>query len=205
MRDDHEMQQLAQKMLETAIEAVEAHSDYRLLRRIPETYSCINRYPKMPLTRIAVLDCETSGLDAERDRIIELAIGTLLVDASGQAVAADEPVSWLEDPGKPLSGEVQRVTGLTDADLQGQALDERDIEDLLSCADVIVAWNASFDAPFFEKRLPQLAGRPWACAMREIDWPAYGIEGRAQAHVLSQLGSCRSSATSTKRIAPQRM
>ena len=47
----------------------------------------------------------------------------------------------------------------------------------LASASVLIAHNAAFDRPFVERRLPAIAGKPWACSCSEIDWPARGLDG----------------------------
>ena len=42
----------------------------------------------------------------------------------GVIVKIDRRYSWLEDPGRELPDGVKRLTGLSDADLAGQSIDE---------------------------------------------------------------------------------
>lgn len=49
-----------------------------------------------------VLDLETTGLDVERDAIIELAIRRVRYDAEGVITHIDKAYEWVEDPGKPI-------------------------------------------------------------------------------------------------------
>ena len=81
-----------------------------------------------------------------------------------------------------------RLTGLSDADLVGQVLDEERVVRLLRSAHVIVAHNASFDRRFVERRLPAASGLAWACSCREVDWAAHGFDGRSLGHLLLQAG-----------------
>ncbi len=93
---------------------------------------------------IAYLDVETTGVDARRDRIIEVAV----VVACGPEVIAR--YSSLVDPGCPVPHDTTLLTGIDDAMLEGApalATVMREISDLLGDRD-IVAHNAAFDRAF---------------------------------------------------------
>jgi DNA polymerase-3 subunit epsilon len=164
------------------------HPDYRVQRRIvPVTH--FHAASPEPSNQIGVaIDVETTGLDRENDRIIELAIQRFRFDEQGRIIQVGVPRVWREDPGVPIDPKITSLTGLTDADVAEQQIDELVAVDILSSADVIVAHNAAFDRPFVDRRLPAIAGKPWACSMAELDWLELGFEGRALAHLVSQCG-----------------
>ena len=58
------------------------------------------------------------------------------------------------------------------------------------CRTQCIAFNAAFDRPLVERRLPAIAGLAWACAMKEIDWRARGFDGsgRSLSWLLAQAG-----------------
>ena len=171
---------------EAMAQALQTHPDYRVLRRLKP---CMD-WPGVaqgPTRRIVVLDTETTGLDQSQEKIIELALLCVDVDtASGLPVGLVQVYDGLEDPGKPIPPEVVAITGITDADVQGQRLDENRVAALLEGAEVVIAHNAGFDRPFVESRLPAFAKLDWACSFADIDWKAQGrgsakLEGLAQA------------------------
>ncbi len=91
-----------------------------------------------------VVDTETTGLDSQKDRIIEIA--AIRVRA-GKEVARFET---LVKPGRKLSKKIVELTGITDADLtdapkQPEALQK--FQEFLR-DDIIVAHNATFDVNF---------------------------------------------------------
>ena len=134
------------------------------------------------------VDVETTGLDMDRDRIIELALRRFRYDVDGVITEIGSPFSWLEDPGQPLPPEVVRLTGLTNEELSGHTLNDAGAAAIMHGADVVVAHNASFDRRHVEKRLPAVRGMAWACSCREIDWAARGFDGKGLGWLLSQAG-----------------
>jgi len=142
----------------------------------------------MPTRTGVVVDIETTGLDPARDVIIELAMRRFRFDAAGRIVAVGATRVWREDPRRPLDPAITRLTGLTDADLAGQSIDEAAATAILRSAAVIVAHHVAFDAPRVEARLPGAAGRPWACSLAEVEWDELGFDGRRLSHLLMQVG-----------------
>ena len=173
---------------ERAAEALSSHPDYRVLRRLMPVTAFHDADPRAP-SRIGVaVDVETTGLDRETDRIIELAVQRFRFDGLGRVIQVGAPRVWREDPGIPINPRITKLTGLTADDLAGQVIDEAAAAEILSSADIIVAHNAAFDRPFIDRRLPAIAGKPWACSMAELDWLELGFDGRALAHLVSQCG-----------------
>lgn len=140
----------------------------------------------LPVKRIAVLDCETTGLDVECDRIIEICVAIVLVDPSGQVVCIQSIGTGLEDPGNPLSQEIAELTGLTDNDLAGQWIERKRLAEFIGYCEGAIAFNAGFDRPFIEKLLPELAPLPWGCAMKDVPWRRLGFEPGPQNYLLTQ-------------------
>ncbi|MCV6022403.1 DNA polymerase III subunit epsilon, partial [Escherichia coli] len=58
----------------------------------------------------------------------------------------------------------------------------------LSDDPLVVAHNAQFDRPFFEKRFAALGHLSWACSASGIDWKALGFESRKLEYLLLRLG-----------------
>ena len=137
---------------------------------------------------IAIVDCEATSLNPATAKIIELAVMGVIVDGEGRVVGHSPISSWLEDPGEVLSEEVKLVTRLDDEMLAGNSIDERAALSILNRAEIIVAHNASYDAPIMERRLPTLAGRAWACSVRELDWLRLGYDGAKLSHLVMQAG-----------------
>lgn len=168
--------------------ALDSHPDYRVLRRL-EPARMFPGPAQGPTLRVLLLDTETTGLQAGRDAVIELALIAFDLDlATGQPVGPLEVYDGLEDPGAPLSPEVQQLTGITDEMLRGQRLDEARVAEMLAGAQLVIAHNAGFDRPFVEARLPAFADLDWACSFADIDWKRQGRDSAKLSALAMQLG-----------------
>jgi DNA polymerase III subunit epsilon len=173
---------------EVVARSLELHDDFRVLRRMRN----MDRSPdprNRNVGRVGIaIDVETTGLDPARHEIIELAVQRFRIDVSGFIIETGKPRTWLEQPSHPIPPEVQRITGLTDADVAGRKLNDGEATGMLRDADFVVAHNAAFDRPFVETRLPFAAGRPWVCSLGDIDWKGLGYEDRTLSGLLARVG-----------------
>lgn len=142
--------------------------------------------PGISIRRIAVLDVETTGLDFERDTVIEICVAMVLIDPTGQIVGIQSIGTGLEDPGLPLSQDIVALTGITDSDLLGQWIDRQRLSDFIGSCEGAIAFNAAFDRPFIEELLPDMAPMPWGCAMKDVLWRDLGFEPGPQTYLLMQ-------------------
>ena len=150
--------------------ALEATGEYRVLRRLPPVRQYHPPDGTPTLTALAV-DVETTGFDAQRDTIIQFGgIPFEYAPQSGQIYAVGEPVSFFEDPGRPIPAEITALTGITDAEVRGQRIDDQAVGALLASAALVIAHNASFDRPFLERRLPVFRDQAWGCSLEDVPW-----------------------------------
>ena len=159
---------------ETIAQTLDSHPDYRVLRRlVPQTdYGSLQG---QATRRVIVLDTETTGLDSKNEKIIELAMLSVLVDAAtGLPVGPVTIYESFEDPGKAIPSQITEITGIDDSMVQGHQIDDLAVAALVEQADLILAHNAGFDRPFAEARLPVFAAKPWACSFLGIDWKKEG-------------------------------
>ncbi len=167
---------------------LDEHADYRVLRRLPVVTQFAHR-PTGPVSRVLILDTETTGLDASRDRIMELALLSVDVEtAMGLPTGRVEVYDGLEDPGMPIPAEIQALTGITSEMVRGQRIDEQRVAAMLNGADLVLAHNAGFDRPFAEARLPQFAQLPWACSFADLDWKKEGRSSAKLTQLAMELG-----------------
>ena len=118
--------------------------------------------------RLLILDTETTGLDPERDRCIE--IGAVLFDVPRRSVLSQ--VSFLlpceHNPAQAVNGIDPLLTQQPQPWQQGLQW----FEALLAAADVVVAHNAAFDRQWFGVAPLPAIEKPWLCSMDDIRWPA---------------------------------
>lgn len=165
---------------------LEKSSNHRVLRRIERHASS----PKGEIkTRKGLLvDVETTGLDTKTDKIIEL--GCILFDygLDGTIYEITDEYNGLQDPHTPLDPEITKLTGITDADLKGQNLDEDKVKHLIKQSDFVIAHNSAFDRPMLERQFPGFIDLPWGCSFKSVDWQKEGIGSAKLDYILFKLG-----------------
>jgi len=165
--------------LEQATQLLEAHADYRVLRRlgIGDNHVFAENAAGERVGRLAVIDTETTGLKPDLgDRIIDLAIATCEYGLeSGRLHRVVDRFESLEDPGAPIPPEIVRLTGITDAMVRGQRIDERAVARVLEGVGVVICHNARFDRAFLEARDPAFAGMRFACSLEEVPWERWNM------------------------------
>lgn len=162
--------------VEAAARLLEGHPDFVVLRRLPR----VSRYAPPsdePLKLGFFVDVETTGLEPRTDAIIQFCgVPFEFAPTSGRIHALHEAITGYEDPGRPIPPLVTEKTGITDAMVAGQRLDEGRILSALGEAVLVVAHNAAFDRAFLERRLRPFADRHWACSQVDIPWASYGVD-----------------------------
>ena len=162
---------------------------YRVLREVDTNAGVERLRATVAGERIAaVVDTETTGLNPTNDRIIEVAIQRMIFDGDKRIVEIERARSWLEDPQRPLSADISRLTGLLDHEVRGQRFDDGAILEMVGASDIVIAHNAAFDRPFLDRRFPSLSDSPWACSLSQLDWRELGYDGRALGHLVLQSG-----------------
>jgi DNA polymerase III subunit epsilon len=165
---------------------LESTGSYRVLRRMQPLAL---RAPQAGLAKRAIfVDVETTGLDAVKNSIIELAILPFDYTTDGTIVAVGEPFSSLRDPRCPIPAEISALTGINDAMVAGAQIDPDEVAAFVDEAALVVSHNAGFDRPFCEREWPIFASKAWACTLREIDWSAEGFDGKKLSQIAAGFG-----------------
>jgi len=161
---------------ETIAVELEAHPDYRVLRRL-DTARSVPALAGPTVRRAVVVDTETTGTDPAVDKVIELAVVAFeYCHATGTVGRVLGSYDGLEDPGLPIPPSSTAIHGITDAMVAGKKIDDAAVAQLLDGVGIVIAHNAAFDRKFLEPRLPVFATLPWGCSWREIPWSEAGIE-----------------------------
>ena len=108
--------------------------------------------------------------------MLELAIIRCGVDDSGSLCSIDEMLDEFNHPGFEIPPKVGELTGITDEMVRGKSVDKAKVERILRGDPVIIAHNARFDCPFFEKIFLDDCHK-WACSMQYCDWPGREFSG----------------------------
>ncbi len=179
--------------LELIPEIMESPENFRVQRRVPkfwagETFS-ESRGESQSEAFVAFMDLETTGLDKARDKVIQIAIITAYCDRqTGNILRISDHCTMFEDPGAPLPENIKSLTGISDSDLKGQSFDAGKIERILNGQPLVLAHNASFDRPFFDRRFPKCKALQWGCTLKDPDWQKAGFRSHALEQLLSSSG-----------------
>ncbi|MDR1905661.1 MAG: 3'-5' exonuclease, partial [Clostridiales bacterium] len=137
----------------------DAKEDYELIK--PEEYieeiqqdffSTTEDVPEIFMNKdFVVFDCETTGLDRQSDKIIELAAVKI------KSGIIREVFSTFVNPGEDISAEITKLTSITNGDLAGAPKIEDVFHDfykfIKGCA--LVAHNIEFDMGFIRRAAEQ--------------------------------------------------
>jgi DNA polymerase III subunit epsilon len=133
---------------------------------------------------VVFLDVETTGLDFNSDRVIQLcARPALLNKDTFEFSAIAKSKVYFNDPGVPLTEEIKKLTNISDADVEGQSINWEWVHSTLERADFVVCHNANFDRGMIEKELNRASLKNtetiWACSMSQVFWRDFCRPSRA--------------------------
>ncbi len=165
-------------VLAEAESLIEASPDHRLLHRVPTVATWTLPTAVGEIRRAVVVDTETTGLDQDRDEVIELALLPFDYErASGRIVAVHErdAISEFREPTRPIPAEASNIHGITNEMVKGHAINAERVRAIIEPAHLVIAHNAGFDRPMVEKHWSIFEEKHWACSFVDIDWKAEGI------------------------------
>lgn len=147
---------------------------YKVIKKYqrPEYYNLNYNTPKHIG---AFLDIESTGLSYSNDKIIELGIVKFEYTEDGQIFQLLDEFSSYQDPRKPISPYITKLTGINDDMVKDQQIDQIKLNNYLQDVDIIIAHNAEFDNSFFNKEFPSIPPKAWACSMTDLNWKEEGI------------------------------
>jgi DNA polymerase-3 subunit epsilon len=179
---------LTDEQAESLALQLESHPDFRVLRRLAPRASFAEPDGK-PLLKGVIVDTETTGLNQDADKIMELGLVVFEYDPdTGQAYRVLDSFSALEDPGISITAEITEITGITNEMVAGQRIDDARVADLVAGASIVIAHNSKFDRPFLEDRFPVFEGLPWGCSFAQVDWDGEGLGARKLDYIAFQFG-----------------
>ena len=174
--------------LEYAAHMLDAHDDYRVLRRL-KPRPVDPAYRLGPGEGMAVLvDVETTGLDYRVHEVIEIGMVAFAYDAGGRIGPVMGVLGMLHEPRDEISSEITRLTGITPAMVAGQAIDITAVRKLVGSADLLIAHNAKFDRAFCERLDDGFRHKAWACSFAEVPWRDMRFEGAKLGYLVNGCG-----------------
>jgi DNA polymerase-3 subunit epsilon len=179
-------------MTKLSLNELSTHPDYRILRRVSEQFCpAPNQDPKLFIATI--VDLETMGMNAKAHEIIEIGLLSFSFSTGDGIVAVMDTYNELNDPGKPIPAEITRITGISDADVQGKTIDWEIVSRQLKQSHVIICHNSRFDRNFLELQTPKevgtiIEGKPFACTITDIDWRSRGYESSKLEYLNFKMG-----------------
>lgn len=163
---------------------LEQHPDFRVLRRFqPRHEYGLVKDPKAAL----FVDVETTGLNIGEDSIIQFAAVRFEFDAAGNIGQVGPVLSAYEDPGKPLDAHIVELTGITDAKVAGQIIEDSRVAAILDGVVLVIAHNADFDRKMCERRFKGFDTVAWACSQRDVKWERFGCRGLKLDYIMAML------------------
>jgi DNA polymerase-3 subunit epsilon len=101
------------------------------------------------------IDTETTGRDAEQDRIVEVG---LVFFRRGEVL---EQKGWLINPGRPIPEDASNVHGIFDADVADKPRFEEVVDEILEslAGHLPLAYNAEFDRNFLREEMARCKRR----------------------------------------------
>ncbi len=158
-----------------------------MLRKLAEHTPLVNSDNVVTRQGLFV-DVETTGLDPNRDEIIEIAMVPFTYGMDGRIYAVGEPFQALRAPTLPIPAVVTGITGISDAMVEGKSIDPGEVTAFVAQAALVIAHNAAFDRKFLERFAKGFDTKPWACSMSEVDWVQEGYEGTKLSYLASHSG-----------------
>src|SRR5258705_10275686 len=168
-------------------ETLAKSADYRILRRLlprAEFASCDGQATKTGI----LLDVETTGLDAGRDEVIELAMLKFTYLPDGRIARIIGVFSSFNEPSNPIPAEITDLTEITDEMVAGHRIDPDVVTAFVEDSVIVIAHNANFDRKFAERYWPLFEQKAWACSATEVEWRKHGFDGSRLGYLLAGVG-----------------
>jgi DNA polymerase III subunit epsilon len=110
----------------------------------------VSSHPRQPTptpagrdSKVAIIiDFETTGLDAVKDEILEVAIVKFLYSNGGEVDGITGIFQAFNQPPVPILAEIANLTGITDAMVTGHRINAAALEGFVADANVLIAHSA---------------------------------------------------------------
>jgi len=119
-----------------------------------------------PIKNVCIIDFETTGLDSETDKVVE--IGAILYSVEYQTVLQQfSTLRYIDsNPQEPVNKINAKATDLFNSSyICSDYLEQAVIEFMVSNSEFIIAHNAEFDKQWLT------VDKPWLCSFSDFIWP----------------------------------
>jgi DNA polymerase III subunit epsilon len=141
-------------------DALAKSADYRVLRRLVPRKT-FNASIGLSTKTGILLDVETTGLDQQKDEVIELGMVKFDYLPDGRIADLKDIFTSFNEPSEPIPQEITALTGITNEMVAGQRIDEATVSSFAEEAVIVIAHNASFDRKFAERYWPIFQRKAW--------------------------------------------
>lgn len=115
--------------------------------------------------RLAIVDCETTGLEDDDEPI---SLGVVVAELGADGVGDTQTRLYQErEPSIAISLSAELVHGISGSTLHGKSFDTGSILEALAGTECVVSHNARFDARMLAKVLPEALSWSWRCTLRQ--------------------------------------
>lgn len=173
--------------LEEMAAELEKSGQYKVLRKLDPSLK-LESVEGVEVRTGLFVDVETTGLDAFKDEIIELAMVPFDYALDGRIVKVHPAVEMFNEPRGPIPPKISALTGITDEMVKGHKIDTAKVAEVVARASLVISHNAQFDRGFLERSFDVFVKKPWACSMTQIDWDGEGFQGRKLGYLLMDAG-----------------
>lgn len=173
--------------LDALAERLAASGQYRIQKRLaPRTV--ITAPDGTPMRLGVMIDVETTGLDPQKDEVIELAMVPFTYGLDGRIFEIRPSYQSFNEPSQPITPAITAITGISDDMVAGHRIDPNGVASFVNAAALVIAHNAAFDRRFAERLSEAFETKPWACSMTQVDWAGEGHEGTKLAYLAAGAG-----------------
>ncbi|MFO1257268.1 MAG: 3'-5' exonuclease [Gammaproteobacteria bacterium] len=181
-------------MTELTLTEILSDPNYKILRRLPESLE--RQASIQPIGRVfsaVIVDLETIGLNPKLDPIIEIGLLKFSFTNEEGIIEITDSYNELNDPDRSIPEEITEITGITNEDVEGKAIDWNRVTDLLKNCHLVICHNAEFDRNFLELQTPEniksiFKKLPFACTINDVNWKSRGFESQRLDYLNWKLG-----------------
>lgn len=135
-----------------------------------------------------ILDTETTGMDMNHDRIIDLSVLRFHFSATGEFQTDTKILHYRQDPGIPIPEESTRIHGINQEMVEGCEINHAALEADIGNPHIVIAHNAGYDRVFCERFNPIFRDMFWECSAFGINWEEFDQKSSKLFHLNTALG-----------------